>query len=172
MTISHLLAASENNVIGKDNHLPWNLPNDFKFFKNKTWGMPVIMGRKTCESLEKPLPGRFNIVITTKQDWKRDDIIVAHSIDEAIAKAKETDCKEIFIIGGGSIFKQSMEIVNRIYLTRVHAVFDGDAFYPGIDTTRWKLFSEDPHPKDEKHAFAYTFQTWDKLPVDPGNSRD
>src|SRR4051794_29245695 len=77
ITLSHLVAASENNVIGKNNQLPWSLPNDFKFFKNKTWGMPVIMGRNTYESLDKPLPGRFNIVITTKQDWKRDDVIVA-----------------------------------------------------------------------------------------------
>jgi dihydrofolate reductase len=161
-TLSHLVAASENNVIGKNNQLPWNLPNDFKFFKNKTWGMPVIMGRNTYESLDKPLPGRFNIVITTKQDWKRDDVIVAHSIDEAITKAKETDCKEIFIIGGAEVFKQSIEIVNRIYLTRVDATIDGDAFYPAIDKTKWKLKREDPHPADEKHAFAYTFQTWER----------
>ena len=160
--LSHLVAASENNVIGKDNHLPWNLPNDFKFFKNKTWGMPVIMGRNTYESLDKLLPGRFNIVITTKQDWKRDDVIVAHSIDEAIAKAKETDCKEIFIIGGAEVFRQSIEIVNRIYLTRVHTTIEGDASYPVVDKNKWKLTAEDSHPADEKHAFAYTFQTWEK----------
>ena len=163
MTISHLVAASENNVIGKDNHLPWHLPNDFKYFKNKTWGMPVIMGRNTYESLDKPLPGRFNIVITAKQDWKRNDVIVAHSIDEAIGKARETDCKEIFIIGGGEIFKQSIGIINKIYLTRVHTTVEGDTFYPEIDKTEWKLISEDLHSADEKHAFAYTFQTWEKV---------
>ncbi len=161
MTISHLVAASENNVIGKDNHLPWHLPNDFKYFKNKTWGMPVIMGRNTYESLDNPLPGRFNIVITTNQDWKRDDVIVAHSIDAAITKATETDCKEIFIIGGGEIFKQSISIVNKIYLTRVHTTVEGDTFYPEMDKTKWKLISEDFHPADEKHAYAYTFQTWE-----------
>ena len=162
LLLSHLVAASENNVIGKDNHLPWNLPNDFKFFKNKTWGMPVIMGRNTYESLDKLLPGRFNIVITTKQDWKRHDVIIAHSISEAITKAKETDCKEIFIIGGAEVFEQSIDLVNKIYLTRVHTTIKGDAFYPVIDVAKWKLTSEDPHSADEKHAFAYTFQTWEK----------
>lgn len=161
--LSHLVAASENNVIGKDNHLPWNLPNDFKFFKNKTWGMPVIMGRNTYESLDKPLPGRFNIVVTTNPDWKRDDAIVAHSIGKAISRAKETDCREIFIIGGGKIFNQSIDIVNRIYLTRVHTTVEGDAFYPAIDKNKWKLTYEDPHYADEKHAFAYTFQTWERI---------
>ncbi len=161
MTISHLAAASENNVIGKDNHLPWHLPNDFKYFRNKTWGMPVIMGRNTYEALDNPLPGRFNIVITTKQDWKKDNVIVAHSIDEAIAKAMETDCKEIFIIGGGEIFKKSIDIINKIYLTRVHTTVEGDTFYPEIDKTKWKLISEDFHSADEKHAFAYTFQMWE-----------
>ena len=163
MTISHLVAASENNVIGKDNHLPWHLPNDFKYFKNKTWAMPIIMGRNTYESLDKPLPGRFNIVITTKEDWKRDDVIVAHSVDEAIAEGLETDCKEIFIIGGGEIFKQSIGIINKIYLTSVHTTVEGDTFYPEIDKTKWKLISEDLHSAEEKHAFAYTFQTWEKV---------
>lgn len=165
LIISHLVAASENNVIGNNNQLPWHLPNDFKFFKNKTWGMPVIMGRKTCESLDKPLPGRFNIVVTTKMDWKRDDVIVAHTINEAIDKAIETDCKEIFIIGGGELFKQSIDIINRIYLTRVHTNIEGDTFYPEIDNTKWKLVSEDPFNADDKHAFAYTFQTWEKVNV-------
>jgi dihydrofolate reductase len=163
MILSHLLAASENNVIGKNNQLPWNLPNDFKFFKNKTWGMPVIMGRKTFESLEKELPGRINIVVTSGKEWKRENVIIAHTIEEAIKKGEETDCKEIFIIGGGEIFKQSMDIVNRIYLTRVHATVNGDAFYPGVDETKFKLVFKDHHKSDEKHAFDYTFQTWEKI---------
>src|SRR5207253_11419701 len=104
MILSHLVAASQNNVIGKNNQLPWSLPNDFKFFKNKTWGMPVIMGRNTFTSLDNTLPGRFNIVVTTEPGWSKEGVIVAHSIAEAIDKAKETDCKEIFIIGGGRIF--------------------------------------------------------------------
>ncbi len=162
MIISHLVAASENNVIGKGNEIPWHLPNDLKFFKNKSWAMPVIMGRNTYESLEKPLPGRINVVITKKEDWQRNDVTVAHSIDEAIKKACESDCNELFIIGGGEIFKQSLDIVNRIYLTRVHTTIDGDVFYPLLDETKWKLISEDPYPADEKHQFAYTFQLWER----------
>ena len=162
MVISHLVAASENNVIGNHNQIPWNLPNDLKFFKNKSWGMQVIMGRNTYESLDKPLPGRINVVITTNKYWKRDDVTVAHTIDEAIKKACESDCNELFIIGGGEIFKQSMNIVNRIYLTRVHTTIEGNVFYPALDESKWKLISEDPHPADDKHKFAYTFQLWER----------
>lgn len=162
MTISHLAAASENNVIGKDNQLPWSLPNDFKFFKNKTWGMPVIMGRTTFTSLENLLPGRFNIVVTTQQDWNRDGVIIAHTIEEAIDKAAETDCKEAFIIGGGKIFAQSADLINKIYITRVHTTVEGDTFYPSIDEETWKLVFADKHFADDKHAFDYTFQTWEK----------
>ena len=162
MVISHLVAASENNVIGKNNQIPWHLPNDLKFFKNKSWGMPVIMGRNTYESLDKPLPGRINVVITSNKEWRREDVTVAHDIQQAIKKACESDCNELFIIGGGEIFKQTMDIVNRIYFTRVHTTIEGDVFYPAIDESKWKLISEDPHPADDKHAFAYTFQLWEK----------
>ena len=124
--------------------------------------MPVIMGRNTYESLDKPLPGRINIVITSKKDWQREGVTIAHSIPEAVDKACASDCNELFIIGGGEIFKQSMDIVNRIYLTRVHTTLEGDTFYPEFDHTKWKLISEDPHPADDKHAFAYTFQLWEK----------
>ena len=161
MVLSHLVAASENNVIGRKNVIPWHLPTDLKFFKNKSWGMPVIMGRNTYESLDKPLQGRINVVVTTKEDWHRDDVTVAHSIKMAIDKACESDCNEIFIIGGGEIFKQSIDIVNRIYMTRVHTILEGDTFYPSIDTNKWTLISEDPHPADDKHTFAYTFQLWE-----------
>ncbi|MEO6289122.1 MAG: dihydrofolate reductase, partial [Ginsengibacter sp.] len=128
--LSHIVAASENNVIGTHNELPWNLPNDFRYFKNKTWGMPVIMGRNTYESLKKSLPGRINIVVTRKHDWHPRDVFVANTIEAAIEKAKESDAKEIFIIGGGEIFKETMDKVSRIYITRVHTVVNGDTFYP------------------------------------------
>ena len=167
MIISHLVAASENNVIGKNNQLPWHLPNDFKYFKNKTWGMPVIMGRKTFESMEKDLPGRINIIVTANTDWKRDNVVTAKSIDDAIEKAKETDCKEVFIIGGGEIFKQTLEMANRLYITRVHTNIDGDVFYPEIDKSKWVLISEYPQKADEKHKFDYTFQVWEKSNTNP-----
>ena len=164
--LSHIVAASENNIIGVKNGLPWNLPNDFRYFKNKTWAMPVIMGRSTYESMKKDLPGRINIVVTRQQDWKPENVFIAHSIDEAIEKAKESDAKEIFIIGGGEIFKQTIGIVDRVYLTRVHANVEGDAYYPEIDKSKWKLTSSQSFPADEKNNYPYTFEVWEKIDKD------
>lgn len=161
-TISHLVAADEHNVIGGNNKLPWHLPNDLKYFKNRTWGMPVIMGRKTYESVDKPLPGRKNIVITTNKQWQRQGVFVSTNIDGAIDQALETDAKEIFIIGGGQIFSETISLVNRIYLTRVHAVVEGDVFYPEIDKQLWRLKSSKTFEADEKHAYSYTFEVWEK----------
>ena len=161
--VSLVVAVSENNVIGKDNQLLWSLPNDMKFFKNTTWGMPVIMGRKTFESLGKPLPGRTNIVITSKPDWQSPGTITVSSLDEAIHAAEETDAKEVFVIGGGQVYKQSMPVANRIYYTRVHTKVEGDTFFPEIDPIQFRLVSELPFTKDARHAFNYTFEIWDHI---------
>ena len=161
--VSLVVAVSENNVIGKNNQLLWNLPNDMKFFKNTTWGMPVIMGRKTFESLGKPLPGRTNIVITRKPEWEAHGTITVASLDEAIHAAEQTDAKEVFVIGGGQIYEQSMPIANRIYYTRVHTNVDGDTFFPEIDPVQFRLVSELPFTKDARHAFDYTFEIWDHI---------
>jgi dihydrofolate reductase len=157
-----VVAASTNNAIGKNNQLLWHLPNDLKFFKNTTWGFPVIMGRKTFEAVKRPLPGRTNIVITRKDDWKADGVITAIDLEDAIIKARETNAKQIFIIGGGEIYKQSMGVADTIYITRVHAVLDGDTFFPVIDEQDWELLSNEDFPTDEKHAYAYSFQVWKK----------
>ena len=162
MTISLVVAASENNAIGKNNQLIWHLPNDLKFFKNTTWGFPVIMGRKSFESVNKPLPGRTNIVITTNPDWKVETVIVVKNLKDAIQKAAETNSKQIFIIGGGEIYKQSMDIADSIYITRVHADLEGDTFFPEIDKSKWKLTSNQDFEADEKHAYSYSFQIWKK----------
>lgn len=165
MIISLIVAASSNNVIGKDNKLLWHLPNDMKFFKNTTWGMPVIMGRKTFEALAgEPLPGRFNFVITRNRHWNPggDKVLVEPDLPSAIKKAADTDCKETFIIGGGEIYKESMPIADRIYMTRVHAELDGDTFFPVIDGSQWTLTSNLDFPADDKHAFAYSFQLWQR----------
>jgi dihydrofolate reductase len=162
MTLSLLLAAAENNVIGKDNKLPWHLPNDLKYFKNLTWGMPVIMGRKTYESFGKPLRGRRNIVITRNKDWKAEGVEVVNSMEEAIELAKESAVKEIFIIGGGEIFKSSLPKADRIYLTRIYHSFDGDAFFPEIDKSKWQLTKERRCEADEKNAYAHSFQAWER----------
>ncbi len=161
--LSHIVAASENNIIGIKNGLPWKLANDFKYFKNKTWGMPVIMGRNTFESLKKDLPGRINIVVTQKTGWHPENIFITHTIEEAIEKAKESDAKEIFIIGGGKVFKETIDMVDRIYLTRVHTKVEGDTSYPDINKNEWKLVSAEPHPADEKNNYPYTFEVWEKI---------
>jgi dihydrofolate reductase len=161
MILNLVVAASENNVIGKDNQLLWKLPNDMTFFKNITWGLPVIMGRKTYESLGKPLKGRTNIIIS--RNWKtEDDLIVCSSIQEAIKAAEETDAKQCSIIGGGEIYKQSMNIANRIYMTRVQTVIEGDTYFPEINSNEWKQTSSLSFNADEKHAYAYRFETWER----------
>ena len=160
MILSQVVAAAENNAIGKNNQLLWTLPNDMKFFKNTTWGMPVIMGRKTYESLGKPLTGRTNIVITRQQDWQPEGVRVVHDIKEAMAAAAETDAKEAFVIGGGEIYKQTLPITNRVYLTRVHTILEGDTFFPEINAAGWDLLSQLDFTADAKHAYDYSFQVW------------
>lgn len=162
MIISLVVAASDNNVIGKDNKLLWHLPNDMRFFKNTTWAMPVIMGRKTFDSLGKPLTGRTNIVITRQPSWSAAGAKVVRNLDEALTAAAETDAKEAFVIGGGEIFNQSIQRAQRIFMTRVHTVIEGDTFFPEINPEFWKIKSNLDFQADEKHAFAYSFQIWEK----------
>ncbi len=160
-----IVAASENNAIGKDNKLPWHQPADLKFFKNTTWGMPIIMGRKTFEAMGKALPGRTNIVITSNIDWQSEGATVVQSIDKALLAAEETNCKEAFITGGGEIFKQTMSIAEKIYLTRIHADIEGDVFFPEIDESIWMKDFEKELKADEKNKLDMSFQTWVKKPT-------
>jgi dihydrofolate reductase len=167
MIVNLVVAATENNVIGKDNRLLWHLPNDMAFFKNITWGMPVIMGRKTFESMGGPLKGRTNIVITSRRDYHSGDAVAVSSVDDAIGAALETDAKECYVIGGGEIYKLAWPITTRIYMTRVHAKLDGDTFFPAIDEKEWKITSSSRFEADEKHAYPYTFEVWQR--IDPIN---
>ena len=162
MTISLVVAASENNVIGKDNRLLWHLPNDMKFFKNTTWGMPLIMGRKTFESLGKPLAGRTNIVMTRDKDWSAEGTRVASDMQQAMKNAAETDAKETFVIGGGEIFKQVLPQASRVYLTRVHTTIEGDTFFPELPPREWKLLTQLDFDADAKHQYGYSFQVWQR----------
>ena len=162
MRISHVVAAATNNAIGKNGQLLWNLPNDLKFFKNITWGMPVIMGRKSFESVGKPLPGRINIVITKQATWKAEGATVVKSFEEAFKAAEATNCNEWYIIGGGEIYKQSMDLIDRIYITRVDVSPDADTYYPEIDPAKWKMTSSQRFEADDKHAYSYSFEIWDK----------
>lgn len=162
MVLSLLVASSENNVIGKDNQLPWHLPNDLKYFKNLTWGMPILMGRKTFDSIGKALPGRKSIVITRNEDWRHAGVDVVHSIDEAIQKAESLGVKEVFVIGGAEIFKTSLPAANRIYLTRIHQDFEGDVFFPEIANNEWDLTSSRYCEADEKNPYNHTYQVWNR----------
>ena len=162
MILSFIVAASENNVIGKNNKLPWHLPTDMKYFKNVTWGMPVIMGRKSFEALGEPLKGRTNIVVTRKKNWKADGVQTAQSIDQAIIFASQSDAKEIFIIGGGEIFQAALPTADKIYLTRVHENFEGDAFFPELNYHEWELVNNRDCDADEKNAYALSFQVWQR----------
>ncbi|MBC7904422.1 MAG: dihydrofolate reductase [Gemmatimonadaceae bacterium] len=166
MNISLVVAASANNAIGKDNQLLWHLPNDMKFFKNTTWAMPVIMGRKTFESMNsKPLVGRTNIIVTRQTEKLADQAVKkAESLDNAIQIASQTDAKEVFVIGGGQIFAEALPLADKVFLTRVHAVIDGDVFFPELDKKDWKLSSTLDFKADEKHAYPYSFEIWVRNP--------
>jgi dihydrofolate reductase len=156
-----IAAASENNALGKDNQLVWHLPDDFKRFKTLTSGHYIIMGRKTFESFPKPLPNRTHIIITRQADYQvPEGCIVVSGLQEAIAICPKNE--EAFVIGGGEIYQQSLELVNKIDITRVHTSLEADTFFPAIDTTKWKLVFEEFHPKDEKHDYDFTFLTYVK----------
>lgn len=162
MIISLIVAVSQNNVIGKDNKLPWHLPIDLKYFKNITWAMPVVMGRKTFESMGKPLSGRANIVITRNKEWQAQGVKAVKSIDEAIIAATELDANEIFIIGGAEIFRSALPLADKLYLTLIHENFDGDVFLPEINLNQWKLVKSKDVQPDDKTPYPLSFQLWER----------
>ena len=163
MTISLVVAASSNSGIGLKGKLLWHLPADLKHFKNVTWGMPVIMGRKTYDSLGKALPGRKNIVITRQKDWKADGVVAVQRIYDALFVANETDASEVMVIGGGEIYKAFYERAQRIYLTRVEATPEADSFFPEIDPAQWRLVSQKDNEADEKNMYNYSFQIRERI---------
>lgn len=163
--ISSIVAVAENGAIGRNHALPWHLPNDMKFYKYTTWGMPVIMGRTSFETLgSKRLPGRFNIVMSRNGNLQTNDpeVRVAKDRDHALQLAMETDCREVFVIGGAKIYAEFMDITDRIYITRVHGRPEADTFFPEPDWSAWDLKQARRFEADEKHAFAYTFETWER----------
>ncbi|MFY0601837.1 MAG: dihydrofolate reductase [Cyclobacteriaceae bacterium] len=165
MTISMIAAMSRNRVIGRNNDLPWHLPDDFNFFKQTTDGHVVIMGRKNFESLPprfKPLPNRTNLIITRSKEYKADGTVVLNSLESAIKEASRNNPDEIFIIGGGEIYKLGLNLSNRIYLTEIDAEIDGDTYFPEFDKTEWKEVSRVHHPTDERHLFAFDFVIYEK----------
>lgn len=160
LKITLIVAASTNNVIGKDNQMVWHLPDDFKYFKKNTLDHSIVMGRKTYDSIGKALPDRRNIVVTRNQDWLADEVDVANSLDEVLSYCR--DEREIFIIGGANLYKQTLPMAQKVLLTRVHAEIDGDALFPELFPEEWKLISQEQHAKDEKHAYDFTFEVWER----------
>lgn len=152
----------EKNEIGFENQLLWHLPKDLKHFKDLTSGHPIIMGRKTYESIGKPLPNRTNIVVSRQADWFEEGILIVGSIKEAVKFAKKID-EEVFIIGGGNIYEQTMDVTDRLEVTLVKADLQADTYFPKIDPKVWKKVNEVCHEKDEKNQYDFCFQTYEKI---------
>ena len=167
MKVSLIVAVSENGVIGKDNDLIWHLPKDMHFFKETTMGHHVIMGRKNFESIPhkySPLPNRTNVIITRQADYITEGCIVVNSVEAALEIAKQNRDIEPFVIGGGQIYKLALEanLVDKIYLTKIHHTFEGDTFFPDLSAD-WKETKRSDHKADEKHAHNYSFFTFEKI---------
>lgn len=166
MKISLIVAMATNRVIGKDNGLIWHLPNDLQFFKTKTMGKPMIMGRNTFESIGKPLPGRTNIVVTRDTQYSPTGTMVTHSLEQAISLARDIATKdqidEIMIIGGAQIYEQACALADRLYLTQVHATLEGDAFFPDFDITQWQEIERQDFKACAKNPLDYSFIILDK----------
>lgn len=163
MNIRIVVAASENNVIGLDNQLPWHLPDDLRFFKKMTTGMPVVMGKNTWLSLGRPLPGRLNIVISASLQDLPEGVMLFETLEAALAWLRERPYEDISIIGGGQLYHSALDFTNTVYLTRVHAALEkGTAFFPGLPPEDWTLVWEEGHLADERHKYAFTFQQWER----------
>jgi len=156
--VSMIVAMDENRGIGKDNRIPWHIPSDLQRFKRLTLGHHIIMGRKTYESIGRLLPGRKTIILTRNPNYPAQDCIVAHSIEEALFIAKNSGETEVFIIGGGEIYQQSIPFVDRIYLTIVHASFEADTYFPALNPHEWEELESAYHPAKEPDSHSYTFK--------------
>ena len=166
MRLSLIVAAAENGVIGSNNALPWHLPEDLKYFKRTTMGKPIVMGRKTWESIGKPLPGRTNIVVSRNCEYQAEGARVVQNLDEALALAEQVGLidgsEELLVIGGATLYEQALPRADRLYLTRVHADVDGDTFLPEIDWSQWREQGRDPFYADGPNPYDYTFYIYER----------
>jgi dihydrofolate reductase len=158
--VTIIVAVADSGVIGRDNTLPWHLPEDLKRFKRITMGKPIVMGRKTYESIGKPLPGRHNIVVTRDTNYRHDGVTVVHGIDAAITAAG--DVPEVMIIGGADLFRLFLPRAGRVHLTRVHGNVAGDIHWPALDAREWRRVESEEHAADERHVYPMTFEVWEK----------
>ncbi|MBD1381602.1 dihydrofolate reductase [Metabacillus arenae] len=159
--ISFMLAMDENRVIGKDNDLPWHLPADLAYFKKTTMGHPIVMGRKTFESIGKPLPGRENIIVTTNQSYNQPGCKVVHSIQELMDYISRLKQEETFIIGGAKLFEGTLPYADRLYITLIHETFDGDTYFPEINQD-WRIVSQHAGKKDENNPYEHEFVVYER----------
>ncbi len=162
--ISLLVAVAENGVIGRDNGMPWHLPDDLRRFKALTMGKPMLMGRKTFDSIGKPLPGRTSLVLTHSRDWSAPGAVVVHSLDEAVERAG--DAPELVIVGGAEVYRLALPRVRRIYLTRVLVSIEGDTVFPPLDETAWRETQREPHPADARHDYPMDFRVLERVTAD------
>ena len=163
MLLSLIAALDVHFAIGRAGDLPWRLPDDLKFFKRTTMGSPMLMGRKTFESLRGILPGRLHIVLSSQDLTLPEGVVHCRTLEDALQTVQNTGAEEGFIIGGGEVFNQTLPRADRLYLTRVEtAVNDADAFFPAVDFSEWKLAWKEEHAADEKHAFPFTFERWER----------
>jgi dihydrofolate reductase len=164
--IAMIVAMAQNRVIGRDNQLPWHLPNDLKYFKATTMGKPIVMGRKTYESIGKPLPGRPNVVVTTNEGFAADGVSVAHSVSEALVKstqmAQSGGASEVMVIGGAQLYREMLPQAKRLYLTLVHDDVPGDAYFPELDFSRWQQVSRKDFWADGPNPYNYSFTVFER----------
>jgi dihydrofolate reductase len=158
--ITLIVAVADNGVIGRDNTLPWHLPEDLKRFKRLTMGKPIVMGRKTYESIGKPLPGRHNIVVTRDANYHREGITVVHDAGAALRAAGPVP--EVMVIGGAELFRALLPRAGRLHLTRVHGNIEGDVMWPALDDRHWAVVERESHSADDRHAYSMTFEVWEK----------
>ncbi len=163
MIISLIVALDEQQGIGRAGNLPWRLPRDLEHFKALTMGHHLIMGRKTYQSIGRPLPGRTTIIITHNPTYAPTGCLVTHSYEQALELARESGETEVFVVGGGQIYRQAISTADRIYLTQVHASFETDISFPTIDETLWKETKREFHPADERNPFDFTFRVLRRL---------
>ncbi|MGP7815969.1 dihydrofolate reductase [Niallia sp. 01092] len=160
--ISLIVAMDQNNVIGYKNELPWHLPEDLKYFKKVTTGHPIVMGRKTRDSIGRNLPNRENVILTKNEQFKCEDCTILHSMEELKAWSETKNEEEIFIIGGAEIFKETLNIADRLYITKIDEAYQGDTYFPDLDWSNWKIISEEKGIKDEKNNVDYTFFIYER----------
>lgn len=160
--VTIVVAMGLDNEIGADNKLLWHLPTDLKHFKEITTDHPIIMGRKTYESIGKALPNRTNIVVSRKKDWFEEGILIVGSLKEALKFAKKMD-EEVFVIGGGTIYEQTIELADKLEVTQVNAKLKADVYFPKINQKIWQKTEEIAHEKDEKNEYDFSFQTWERI---------